>query len=841
MPDPFKQVKIIELMELFDDEEVTTADKIDRPERAIERQAIDDFMERNPLAGGGMLVEPGFGGVRQGYKGKNLDRAAYKEIRPITQANIDNYTYFTSKEAAKPYKFKVQLPGGTEVFKTRKEAQAAIDAAPITNRDYTEGLIDFKIPKGATNYDKGRIKIPTGEFIGEGRDKSQIFKIQNKDGSNVKYMASGTGEGKKFYNSIEEIKKAKLKSLPDELVKVSSKIIKEGISEVTYKNKKTGKIVKYYKPRVGESKETIPGKGTTSLKKAEKFIKDYYVRNPKPVRDPQKSYATKDRRNVALQETDTTKATGTKKYNYHHIRQIAGGVPLTSDDVAIINQRINSKIGGEFNETLNRISAAIQKNNRLALEAMNAKEEGLALEYMKRSDDLNAQAEKIVNSAIDKLPKKYKGYVGFNQFTLPRDEYGLPIRNEPMIIRKVGGMPVSKDAIDLTTLDRKDAATFRKIVKQQAERGKIGKIDVSSLLLKLAAKVDPDGCGRKASASGGRIGFKSGTDVCLTKAKNYMTEELKKGIGTEPNARTSLIKRIISGTANFLKQNLSPKELLKAENLIGKPALYGALAFETAYIGDSVIRKGQPLNVATAESLVGDILNLDANVARAKNLLKSNVQISPAAKQYAQNIIDYDTFQKNQLGPVQSAIAKKLPGSDKYFKMQKDLENKITQSSDAGRFDYEKAVDEIDATQMAKKEYSPFFSKLGTPLEGRLIKRPGTRVGPRVMRRDFKMDLSPITYENFKPDIASKEQVDDFLKATKVIPEDRELLQEFYEKQFVKPAELEQLMELPSFRGTQFAGGGIAKEAGDRSGAMLESMNPDSQGLSGLLKRGNKI
>ena len=38
-----------------------------------------------------------------------------------------------------------------------------------------------------------------------------------------------------------------------------------------------------------------------------------------------------------------------------------------------------------------------------------------------------------------------------------------------------------------------------------------------------------------------------------------------------------------------------------------------------------------------------------------------------------------------------------------------------------------------------------------------------------------------------------------------------------------------------------FAGGGLAKQAGDRSGAMLRSMNPDSQGLSGLLKRGNKI
>ena len=60
--------KIIELMDLFDDEQVTTADKIDRPERALEKEAIDDFMKRNPMAGGGMLVQPGFSGTRQGYK-----------------------------------------------------------------------------------------------------------------------------------------------------------------------------------------------------------------------------------------------------------------------------------------------------------------------------------------------------------------------------------------------------------------------------------------------------------------------------------------------------------------------------------------------------------------------------------------------------------------------------------------------------------------------------------------------------------------------------------------------------------------------------------------------------
>ena len=40
---------------------------------------------------------------------------------------------------------------------------------------------------------------------------------------------------------------------------------------------------------------------------------------------------------------------------------------------------------------------------------------------------------------------------------------------------------------------------------------------------------------------------------------------------------------------------------------------------------------------------------------------------------------------------------------------------------------------------------------------------------------------------------------------------------------------------------SKLAGGGIAKQAGDPSGAMLENMNPDSQGLSGLFKRAMKI
>ena len=43
---------------------LTTADKIGRPERALEKQAIIDFENRNPMAGGGTIA----GGNIQGQQ-----------------------------------------------------------------------------------------------------------------------------------------------------------------------------------------------------------------------------------------------------------------------------------------------------------------------------------------------------------------------------------------------------------------------------------------------------------------------------------------------------------------------------------------------------------------------------------------------------------------------------------------------------------------------------------------------------------------------------------------------------------------------------------------------------
>jgi len=197
-------------------------------------------------------------------------------------------------------------------------------------------------------FDESRVKIPTGKFVGEGRDKSQIYKIKNNTTGSVRYTTTGAGGGtKKLYESIKKLKDAKLESLPDEFFVQSETPYKDGIKEVTYKNRKTGKTKVFYKPRVGPNKATLPGRGAETKEEAQKFVDNYFKENPKQVRvrDPEKDYASKDKRKKVLEETDRTKATGTKKFNYHHVRQIAGGVPLTTDDVMIIDQKINSKLG----------------------------------------------------------------------------------------------------------------------------------------------------------------------------------------------------------------------------------------------------------------------------------------------------------------------------------------------------------------------------------------------------------------------------------------------------------------------------------------------------------------
>jgi len=621
--------------------------------------------------------------------------------------------------------------------------------------------------------------------------------------------------------------------------KILNKFIKEGKTSFSNADiRKKIKVENFYK-----TDENFR-KAVDVIKKKPEYKNLTFIKKPRVENPDEAAKLVRKKRQEGLKETDTTKAKGTKKYPFHHIRQITGGVPLTTDDVVIINQRMNS-VMSQYDKSLNAIASAIQKNNRLALEAMNAKDEGAALKYMARVDELNETAEKIVNSAIKKLPKKYDGLVGFNQFTLPRNEYGLPISNEPMIVKKVGGMPISKNAIDLTTLNLKNEQEFRKIVRAQAEAGKTGQINkkqLDNLFLKLSGQIDKDCAGaiKQASKDGGRIGLQAigSRDVCITKAKNYARDQVAKGI-PDTGVKGSLIKRIFKSTNNFVKSALDPKELFDIKKqFFSKGAIASLPIFDAGIAGYEALAMNKPVKEAISNTFTfGSIpramgIGLDQpDVLQAKQLL-NNPNLSPAGKEYAQLLIDLNDYANLQRDATPLGITRK-------FNKFNELQNKIKSASTAGKFDYQSLLDETQATQLAKDQYSPLIGNLGDPLKNRAVApRTGTRQGPGPV----KIDLSPITYENFEANIPPKEEFDEYLRSKNLIGQDQELTEKEYQRSFYKPAEFEQLMEVPGFKGAseKFAGGGIAKLAGVDQGPPPES-GPNSQGLQGLIKRVKNI
>jgi predicted transcriptional regulator len=1060
MPDPFKNVKIIELMELFDDDEVTTADKIDRPERAIERQAIDDFMERNPLAGGGMLVQPGFGGTRQGYAGRDpktgkpnfqktgqkmtvnealteifetkknflnrdelkklvdqktgidvsknvlkpsrypiLKKATYRTSELMKQRAKENISKgkLTKKERAdlaldkKEKRIKlfkdnlnvdIEIGRNNEIIGLDDDFKKKLNLASKQYRDKglnTKGLETFNDPKffeffkNEYQTSDDRIKAVAeryGYTLDEWRELPQNIKdrlymeeVQNKirikrgevpSGLSVNEIVDQAYEGKKIpgqgpasktldtvyetlfrqeydklaekgdpfskgdlsrnvINRIKEMFARPGQDVPlslfpantDQLTDRSAKSYYQYIDPTTQKGSGKTKIFSDYEL------ELFDGNTAASLNRTKTQEKIFNILTKGPVEmdqltkelgitpnrvrseinrlltnaivRQQKPNFLKGKENLISNLVNNLEASETldnewnrslKYLIYNEIPdpKIQANVFNKIDQFDALLKQIQDKFPGvqvnydhpaayvalknqNFNEFLNITPIARDINNLKSRFDVQSNKNLLAMNDARTSGN-NAEFRRLLNrqtklentwsqltggkSSLGKI--RLEGVEDFGTLRLDdpkKDLLGEFIDN--ISIRENIAKNLSDDIkADLTDLlERKDRPTKVISTLEKVTSPDLIKQDraVKNLLLKLAAQVDPDGCGRKASASGGRIDFKSGTDVCLTKAKNYARNQIAKGV-SDTGVKGSLIKRIFKSTNNFVKSVLDPKELFNfKKQFFSKGAIVSLPIFDAGIAGYEALAMNKPIKEAVSDTLtLGSIpramgIGVDTSqVIQAKNLL-NNPNLSPAGKEYAQLIIDQGEYEKLQ-SDVTGGVTKK-------FNKFNELRNKIKNASTAGRFDYESLLDEIQATQLAKDNYSPLIGSLGDPLKNRAaVERTGTRQGPGPV----KIDLSPITYQNFKPNIASKKQVDDFLKATKVIPEDRELLQEFYEKEFVKPAEFEQLMETPGFKGTQnrFAGGGIAKLAGIDEGPPPES-GPNSQGLSGLLKRGNKI
>ena len=332
-------------------------------------------------------------------------------------------------------------------------------------------------------------------------------------------------------------------------------------------------------------------------------------------------------------------------------------------------------------------------------------------------------------------------------------------------------------------------------------------------LLKLAGTVNPK-C-RKAAVDGGRIGFQDGlsADFCINEGKKVARDLVAKNIKGSP-AQNSIIKRVTSGLTNFVKSALDPKEFFNLKKqFLSKGAIASLPFFDAAIATYEATAMGKPVKEAISDTFVFGSLPRAAGVGmdtsdvlNAKQLLK-DPNLSPAGKEYAQLIIDSGDYEKMQSDTT--------GGMTKKFTEFKEMQDKIKNASTSGRFDYESRLNEVEGTELAKDDYKPLIGSLGDPLKNRAVNKPSGTRGGRGAAKDYKIDLSPVTYQNYKPYSFTKEEFEDTMRQVGVLKEGQVYNQDFYKEQIetpMKASQFKEYMELPSFRGTQekFSEGGIA-------------------------------
>ena len=163
--------ELLRIIDLFDNDEVTTADKIDSPENPYK-----EFEERNPRAGGGMLVQPGFGGTRQGYSGEYGPNIRASDLSNSFEVTIER----GKKVFNKSFNFK-KYGGEEKALKAAKEYRDEKRKLPDTRGD-KKGGFGAGAPGGSKEQTGGKAKIEKilNNFIKQGKTSFSNADIRAK-------------------------------------------------------------------------------------------------------------------------------------------------------------------------------------------------------------------------------------------------------------------------------------------------------------------------------------------------------------------------------------------------------------------------------------------------------------------------------------------------------------------------------------------------------------------------------------------------------------------------------------------------------------------------------------
>ncbi len=378
----------------------------------------------------------------------------------------------------------------------------------------------------------------------------------------------------------------------------------------------------------------------------------------------------------------------------------------------------------------------------------------------------------------------------------------------------------------------KGVSTFTDLVQD----GEVNEKQFKSLLAKI-------GC--PGLANGGRAGFDAGTN-CQIKGSQLINSGMKNASPAQIKNFTTFLNRAGSLGRNVMKFGVIPEAMFVA--------------------ADSLVRMGMGDTFKEAGLRATDYL-LPGDQTKAAEVSKVSRVLGDETGQLVGRTIDY----KNQLLKIDSLKQQKqnlqnLSGGGQFdyipdlssdvknmdtqiLKAESDLQNKFM-VPEAEKLYAERAQEEAYDISKSKSPFTK-IKKFASGLEQQKDDPFLSDVmAPEKTQMQLNLNMLPNFRDAMQSENVKKQKIimnlpDEFLNSS-VGPDAVQ-----YKKDLQDAFKLENLKDQfgaeqiygtqGTFAGQPLAGGGIAKEAGDRSGAMTTSMNPDSQGLSYLFNRVKKV
>jgi hypothetical protein len=188
---------------------LTTADKIARPQSSLDRDAFEDFNTRNPMAGGGMLVQPSADGRRPGYAVSKTDNNKYRVTGERGGVNYSDWAKendvpirFSNKKDAEAAqkKFYKSVAKKTDITKeawTNEMTSLTEKFNKMVLKDFEKGNMS-KTPRFATWLRNQKLKNAGAKFFETQAPNFNVINVSNQKLKLATKLIEEANNGLKF-------------------------------------------------------------------------------------------------------------------------------------------------------------------------------------------------------------------------------------------------------------------------------------------------------------------------------------------------------------------------------------------------------------------------------------------------------------------------------------------------------------------------------------------------------------------------------------------------------------------------------------------------------------------